>query len=115
MGQFIHSHALHFFYLAAPDFVLGPSSDPEKRNVFGIIEADPELGKKAIRLRQIGQNIIERVGGRSIHPVTALPGGMSKSLSHEDRFKIQKEMNEAIELSMLALKVGKGIYETASG
>lgn len=111
MGQMIHSHALHFFYLAAPDFVLGPSSDPAKRNVFGIIEADPELGKKAIRLRQIGQNIIERVGGRPIHPVTAIPGGMSKPLSHEDRFIIGKEIDEAIELAQLGLQVGKGINE----
>lgn len=111
MGQFIHSHSLHFFYLAAPDFVLGPSSDPAKRNVLGIIEADPELGKKAIRLRQIGQNIIERVGGRPIHPVTAIPGGMSKPLSHEDRFIMRQEIKEAMALAKLAINVGKSIYE----
>ncbi len=111
MGQIIHSHALHFFYLAAPDFVLGPSSDPAKRNVVGIIEADPELAKKSIRLRQIGQNIIERVGGRPIHPVTAIPGGMSKPLSHEDRFTTGKELEEAIELAKLAVKVGEGVFE----
>ena len=111
MGQMIHSHALHFFYLAAPDFVLGPSSDPAKRNVIGIIEADPELGKKAIRLRQIGQNIIEKVGGRPIHPVTAIPGGMSKPLTHEDRFVSRKEIEEAIELAKLAVQVGKKVYE----
>lgn len=111
MGQIIHSHALHFFYLAAPDFVLGPSSDPAKRNVFGIIEADPQLGKKAIRLRQIGQNIIEFIGGRSIHPVTAIPGGMSKPLSHRDRFIMYKEIDEAIALAQIALVVGKGVYK----
>lgn len=111
MGQFIHSHALHFFYLAAPDFVLGPASDPAKRNVVGIIEADPALGKKAIRLRQIGQNIIERVGGRPIHPVTAIPGGMSQPLSHENRFISRKEIDEAIDLAKLALEIGKGVYQ----
>ncbi len=111
MGQFVHSHSLHFFYLAAPDFVLGPSSDPAKRNVIGIIEADPELGKKAIRIRQIGQNVIERVGGRPIHPVTAIPGGMSKPLSHEDRFLMRKEVDEAIELAKVGLAVGKGVFE----
>lgn len=111
MGQYIHSHSLHFFYLAAPDFLLGPSSDPVKRNIVGIIDADPELAKKAIRLRQIGQNIIERVGGRPIHPVTAIPGGMSKPLSHEDRFLIRKELEEAIELARLSIQVGKGVYE----
>jgi len=111
MGQTIHSHALHFFYLAAPDFLLGPSSDPAKRNIVGVIEANPELAKKAIRLRQIGQNIIDRVGGRPIHPVTAIPGGMSKALSHEDRFIMGKEIDEAIELAQLSLQVGKGINE----
>lgn len=110
MGQIIQSHALHFFYLAAPDFLLGPLSDPAKRNVIGIIQADPELGKKAIRLRQIGQNIIERVGGRPIHPVTAIPGGMSKPLSHKDRFVSRKEIDEALELALLGLQVGKEVY-----
>jgi len=111
MGQIIHSHSLHFFYLAAPDFLLGPSSDPAKRNIVGVIEADPELAKKAIRLRQIGQNIIERVGGRPIHPVTAIPGGMSKPLSHEDRFIMGKEIDEAIELAQLGVQVGKEANE----
>lgn len=111
MAQYIHSHSLHFFYLAAPDFVLGPSSDPAKRNVVGLIELDPELGKKAIRLRKVGQNIIERVGGRPIHPVTAIPGGMSKPLSHEDRYISRKEIEEALELAQLALSIGKGVYE----
>lgn len=111
MGQTIHSHALHFYFLAAPDFILGPDADPAKRNIFGIVEADPELAKKAIRLRQIGQNIIERVGARPIHPVTAIPGGMSKPLSHEDRFIMGKEIDEAIELAQLGIQVGKGIYE----
>ena len=111
MGQFIHSHSLHFFYLAAPDLLFSPSSDPAKRNIIGIIEADPELGKKAIRLRQIGQNIVERVGGRPIHPVSAIPGGMSKSLSHEDRFLIRKEVDEAVELAKLGIQLVKEANE----
>ena len=111
MGQFIHSHALHFFYLSAPDFVLGPASDPAKRNILGIIEADPDLAKKAIRLRKFGQNIVERVGGRAIHPVTAIPGGMSKPLSHEDRFVTSKELDDGLELARLALQIGKGVFE----
>lgn len=112
MGQFIHSHALHFFYLAAPDFVLGTASDPAKRNVFGLLEKDPVLVKKAIRLRQIGQHLIERIGGRPIHPVAALPGGMSRPLSHEHRHEIRQDLKEALELAQLALTVGKGVFET---
>lgn len=111
MGQFIHSHALHFFFLAAPDFVLGPDSNPEKRSVIGVYEKNPELAKKAIRLRKIGQEIIDKTGGRPIHPVTAIPGGMSRPLSHEERFYLSKLVREAVGLSELAVDTAYGIVE----
>lgn len=111
MGQTIHSHALHFFFLAAPDLVVGPDADPIKRSVMGVVEANPELAKKAIRLRQIGQTGIERVGGRKIHPVTAIPGGMSKPLDHKDRFEMLREADEAIELAKLAVDTAKQLNE----
>lgn len=109
VGQFIHSHALHFFFLAAPDFVLGYDSEPLKRSVVGILEKNPDLAKKAIRLRKIGQIIIDRVGGRPIHPVTAIPGGMSRPLSHEDRFELKHLAEEAIGLSSLAVEISEKI------
>jgi len=111
MSQMVHSHALHFFFLAAPDLVLGPDADPLKRSVMGIVEADPDLAKKAIRLRKIGQTGIERVGGRKIHPVTAIPGGMSKPLDHKDRFEMLQEADEAIELAKLAVATAKQLNE----
>jgi NAD-reducing hydrogenase large subunit len=111
MGQYIHSHALHFFFLAAPDMVVGPSADPKDRSVIGILERDPETAKKAIRLRKIGQEIIDRVGARPIHPVTAIPGGMSRPLSHEDRFFLSKEINDAVSLSDMAVELGIGLIE----
>lgn len=114
MGQLIHSHSLHFFYLTAPDFLVGPDSDPAVRNIAGIASTSPELAGKAIRLRQIGQNIIERVGGRATNPVTAIPGGMSRPLSHEDRFHLLKETEEAISLAKLALSMGLDIFEKYS-
>lgn len=114
MSQYIHSHALHFFFLAAPDFVLGPDADPAKRNVLGVIGVNPELAKKAITLRKMGQTMVERVGGKAIHPVTAIPGGMSKPLSKEDREQMLKDAKTAIELSQLALEVGKGVFEKYS-
>ncbi|MFQ6000894.1 MAG: Ni/Fe hydrogenase subunit alpha [Anaerolineae bacterium] len=114
MGQFIQSHAFHFLFLAAPDFLLGPASNPAKRNIVGLMENDPELIRRATRLRKIGQGIVERVGGRSTHPVAAMPGGMSKPLSHEDRFVMQKEIDEALELALFALEMGKNIYRQHS-
>lgn len=64
LGQIIQSHALSFFHLSAPDFLLGLDSDPAFRNVFGLIAAEPELARSGIRLRQFGQEIIEILGGK---------------------------------------------------
>jgi NAD-reducing hydrogenase large subunit len=68
MGQVVQSHGMHFFHLAAPDLVLGFDADPAIRNVFGIIKANPELALKAVNLRRYGQRIIERLGGKRVHP-----------------------------------------------
>jgi len=70
LGQIIQSHALSFFHLSAPDFLLGWDTPPERRNVFGLIAAEPELARAGIRLRQFGQEVIEHLGGRKIHPAS---------------------------------------------
>src|SRR5579872_703104 len=76
LGQIVQSHALSFFHLSAPDLLLGWDSPPEKRNVFGLIAADPALARGGIRLRQFGQEIIEALGGQKIHPAWVAPGGV---------------------------------------
>ena len=68
MGQFIQSHALHFFYLASPDFLLGWDADPAERNVVGVISKFPQLAVKGVRLRKFGQEIIKALGGKKVHP-----------------------------------------------
>ena len=80
MGQYIQSHALHFFHLASPDLLLGWDSDPAKRNIIGVIEAAPDLARKGIRLRKFGQDIISALGGKKVHPVFAVPGGVANAL-----------------------------------
>lgn len=109
MGQFIHNAALHFYFFSAPDLLFGYDASVVKRNIVGIVKEKPELAKKAIKLRRIGQEIIEKVGGRSIHPVTAIPGGMTKPLSHKDRYILINQVKEAWELATLALEVGKDL------
>ena len=84
LGQFIQSHALSFFYLSAPDFLLGWDHDPATRNVVGLVQANPDLARKGIRLRAFGQEVISRLGGKRIHPSWAVPGGVNASLSKED-------------------------------
>lgn len=76
-GHVLHSHALSTFVLAGPDVLMGVGAKPETRNIFALLGLDPELGKKALRLRSIGQRTVEIIGGRGVHPVTAIPGGMA--------------------------------------
>jgi len=85
MGQLVQSHGMHFFHLAAPDLVLGFDADPAERNVFGIIKADPQLALKAVNLRRFGQQIIEKLGGKRVHPNFAVPGGVNAPLPEGSR------------------------------
>jgi NAD-reducing hydrogenase large subunit len=105
MGQFIQSHALHFFHLASPDLLLGWDADPAKRNVVGVIEAAPELAKKGIRLRKFGQDIISALGGKKIHPAFAVPGGVTNALPQGARDKLLAGFPEAFETARAALGI----------
>ncbi len=82
LGGFVQDHALHFFFLAGPDFLTGEGAS---RDLLGVIEARPDLARRAIALRKAGQRVVEAVGGRTSHPVAAIPGGMSKALDPELR------------------------------
>jgi len=85
LAQLIQSHALSFFYLSAPDFILGMDADPKERNLFGLMHKNPELGRGGIRLRQFGQRIIETLAGKRIHPAWVVPGGVNEPLTVEKR------------------------------
>ena len=96
LGQIIQSHALSFFHLSAPDFLLGWESPQAQRNVFGLIAANKELARAGIRLRQFGQEIIEVLGDKKIHPAWAVPGGVRSALSKEGREKIRAWLPEVL-------------------
>lgn len=80
LGHFIHSHSLSLFVLQGPDLLLGLDSDPAARNIVGLVGAAPEVAGKALRCRTLGQKISELLGGRGIHPVTAVAGGVTLRL-----------------------------------
>ena len=96
LAQIVQSHALSFFYLSAPDLVLGMDSDNTKRNVFGLIEKHPEMARDGVRLRQIGQSTIEWLAGKRIHPSWVVPGGVNEPLSAERREQILAVIPEAV-------------------
>lgn len=107
MGQVMQSHGMHFFELAGPDLLLGFDTDPAVRNVVGLIQANPELTVKAVKLRQFGQDIIKILGGRKIHPDFALPGGVNKALSIEERDSILSRIDENIATAQIGIKIMK--------
>jgi len=98
MGHYIHSHALSLYILAGPDLVFGLNGDTATQNVVGMVEREPELAKKGLRLRSLGQKINEVVGGRGIHPVTAIAGGMATKLSDTQYARLKELTTEAVAL-----------------
>lgn len=111
LAQITQSHALSFFHLSSPDFLLGWESDPARRNLFGLMAADPELARAGIRLRQFGQQILELLGGRKIHAAWAVPGGVRSPLSAEARDWILARLPEAQATIRLALELHKRLLD----
>ncbi|EHP85688.1 Ni/Fe hydrogenase subunit alpha [Methanotorris formicicus] len=108
-GATVHSHALHFYMLAAPDLML--IDDALKRNILAIAKEHPEIVKDAIELRKIGQTIVKVVGGKAIHPVTCVVGGQSKPLKEDEREELLKLSERAVELSEKSIEIGKKLIE----
>jgi F420-non-reducing hydrogenase large subunit len=98
MGHILHSHALSVFVLSGPDLLLGVEAPAAERNVFNLLKVNPGLAKKVLRLRSIGQKVVEIVGGRGVHPVTAVPGGMASRPSAEQLATMVKWGQEAVEI-----------------
>lgn len=91
-GQVMQSHVLHFFHLAAPDFLFGFGAPAEKRNIFEVIREQPELGRRAILMRKFGQDIIEATAGKKIHGTGAIPGGINRNLPIETRDALLRDL-----------------------
>jgi NAD-reducing hydrogenase large subunit len=96
LGQIVQSHALSFFHLSSPDLLLGHDSDPARRNILGLIADHPDVARAGIRLRQLGQEMIETLAGRRIHPSWAVPGGVDEPLSAEKRDRLQRALPEGL-------------------
>jgi F420-non-reducing hydrogenase large subunit len=100
-------HILHFFFLAGADFVMGPDADYSVRNVIGIANANPEIGRAVVRNRHLGAQMLNIVSGKSIHPVTAVPGGFSKPLTEQERDKVLPMAKEVLEFAKFAIAFAK--------
>ncbi len=114
-GQFFQSHSLHFFHLASPDLLFGIEAEPEKRNILAVAEEFSELAIQGVMMRKFGQEIIEATAGKKIHGTGAIPGGINKHLSIEEKMKflIGKDplnADQMIEWSQAAINLFKDYH-----
>jgi NAD-reducing hydrogenase large subunit len=108
MGQMIQSHALSFYYLCAPDLLLGMDSDPATRNIFGLIEKQPALAVQGVKLRKFGQELIEKIAGKRVHSSEwILPGGAKWPLTKEKADYLKTNLPEALDISLKTLALYK--------
>jgi NAD-reducing hydrogenase large subunit len=115
-GQMLQSHALHFFHLASPDFLLGMDADPAIRNVIGLAALNKDLAVQGVLLRKFGQEIILATAGKKIHGTGAVPGGVNKNLSPGERDTFLKgpaplNIDQMIAWSQAAIELFKDYHK----
>ena len=106
-GQILQSHALHFFHLCSPDLLFGFEADPATRNVIGVAGKYPDLALQGVMLRKFGQEIIQATAGKKIHGTGAIPGGINKNLSLEERDFLLKDTDRVMAWARGALKIAR--------
>ncbi|HUU26609.1 MAG TPA: Ni/Fe hydrogenase subunit alpha [archaeon] len=114
-GQMLQSHALHFYHLCSPDLLFGFDSDVLKRNVIAVAHEYPEIARQGILLRRYGQEIIKATAGKKIHGTGAIPGGINKNLSLEERDVFLKDIGQMIEWSLGAVELVKKLHAKDPG
>jgi len=106
MAHFVHSHIAHFYALAAPDFVVGPTAPAAERNILGVInKVGVEIGTEVIKQRRIAQEIQALLGGHQTHVVLNIPGGVRKGLTEEERKDVEEKAKGFVEFSKFSLKI----------
>ena len=106
-GQIMQSHVLHFFHLCSPDLLFGFDADPATRNIFGVIKKMPELAVQGVKMRKYGQEIIAATSGKKIHGTGAVPGGVNKNLTVEERDPFLKDIDKMKKWALDALNLAR--------
>ena len=118
-GQMFQSHALHFFHLSSPDLLFGFDAPVAQRNVIGVIAEHPDLAVQGVMMRKFGQEVIKATAGKKVHGTGAIPGGINKNLSLEERDTLLAEIEQMLEWSRKAVAVARDYtlrnLETVSG
>jgi NAD-reducing hydrogenase large subunit len=110
-AQIVQSHALSFFHLSAPDFLLGMDSDPALRNIVGLVQRFPDRARDGIELRKYGQQAIELLAKERVHPSWIVPGGVNAPMPLTVRDRIANGLPQARQTARNTLEFFKGILD----
>ena len=110
-GQILQSHALHFFHLSSPDLLFGFDSEVGRRNIVGVAQKYPDIAKKGILLRKYGQEVIRLTAGKRVHGTGAVPGGVNRSLTVDERKELLKDAYQMISWSRDAVRIIKELHQ----
>jgi F420-non-reducing hydrogenase large subunit len=107
---YVADHTVHFYILAAPDFVLGPDAPPAERNILGLIhKVGVETGTAVIQARGKAMDIVGALGGRKVHPTFGVPGGVAKRITEEERAAFEKTAREEIDFALFSIQLFKDV------
>jgi len=109
-GQILQSHALHFYHLSSPDLLFGFDSEVARRNIVGVAQAHPEVAKKGILLRKFGQEIIRITSGKRVHGTGAVPGGVNKLVTIEERNALQEQLPQMLQWAQESVDLAKLLH-----
>jgi len=99
-------HATHFYILGGPDFVMGPDAPPAERNILGMIhKLGIDVGRTVIGARAAAHAIVKALGGKTIHMVTSIPGGVTKGLTEQEREQVVGNAQRLLDFGNFTLQV----------
>ena len=104
-GQILQSHALHFYHLSSPDLLFGFDSEPQRRNVVGVLASYPDVARQGILLRKFGQEVIRITAGKRIHGTGSIPGGVNKPISAAERDELSRPLPDVLAWARLGVKL----------
>lgn len=109
-GQILQSHALHFFHLSSPDLLFGFDSEVAQRNIVGVAQKHPDIAKKGILLRKFGQEVIRITAGKRVHGTGAVPGGINKLVTREERDSLLRDLPQMLQWAQEAVAIVKQLH-----
>ncbi|NLI16924.1 MAG: Ni/Fe hydrogenase subunit alpha, partial [candidate division Zixibacteria bacterium] len=107
---FMEDHWLHFYFLGGPDFVVGPSAPKGERNILGVLgKVGLEVGKEVISMRRQLRALISLAGGKVVHPVLGLPGGVAKALTADDQKQFIEVTEKSVKFAEFSLQIFRDV------